>query len=170
MLDYKHFYQIINEDNKVNKENYEEIEHYINKYEIGNYKSPYIKNKIKRCIDLISHFGNKIEYVKFNLSEISRMSDKKFNEWKNILDIKLNDNGSSSEEEIIKTDDEIHVNNGFNNIDFSKFNFNFKTNKKDEKNDEKQYDCGSAGCKNKVLKEYTYCTNCINIRSIYMHI
>jgi hypothetical protein len=32
----------------------------------------------------------------------------------------------------------------------------------------KQCDCDSTRCINKVIKEYTYCTKCINIRKIYI--
>jgi hypothetical protein len=138
--------KFINDDNKVNKEDYKEIYKWLNIYELDEKKIKLnynIKRKIKRCKIIYDKYQDKLKYIKFNINSLSYIKNNKFDDFLNILDEKINqrnipkiDFGDLSDDILIKysilNNINKDINNGFNNIDFSKFNFNFKTNKNNE--------------------------------------
>lgn len=75
-----------------NKSNYTDVTEWINKYEKTNFKSIYFENKYKRSKFILDKYKNDLYYIrilKFSISYISNISEKKFNEWLNILDEKI---------------------------------------------------------------------------------
>lgn len=80
----------INQDPNVNKETFIQIYDYIKKNNC--YRSTYwrIKEKIKRSFDIYNIYKEKLMYVDFSLSKVSRLNKIDFNLWMKELDKVIN--------------------------------------------------------------------------------
>ncbi len=167
-----------------NKEDYDDIINYMFKY-ISNKKSKwYFTKKIKRCLYLYDNYINSLKIINFSISFITSLSDNDWNDWiklldniiiKNSLKNSLLDNINKDINKDSNIENIYNINNGFKNIDFSKFNFNFKPNiNKDISSEDKtsnkkvhnknnKITCDSYACDNKVVEDNIYCNKCIEI-------
>ena len=84
--------KFINDDEKVNKDDYKEIYEWLNIYELDKNKIKLnynIKRKIKRCKLIYDKHQDKLKYIKFNINSLSYLKNNEFNEFLNILDEKI---------------------------------------------------------------------------------
>lgn len=87
-------------NNVVNNVDYKDVTNWINENEKTNFKSNYFKNKYERSKIILDKYKDeeyKLKILKFSISYISNMSEKKFKEWLQILDNKLNSFYNSNE-------------------------------------------------------------------------
>lgn len=85
--------KFINDDKKVNKEDYKEVYEWLNIYELDENKIKLnynIKRKINRCNIIHNKYKDKLKYVKFNINILSYMKNKDFDNFLKILDEKIN--------------------------------------------------------------------------------
>lgn len=84
--------KFINDDNKVNKEEYKEVYEWMNIYETDEKKLKInynIRRKLNRCKIIYNKYQNKLKYIKFNINNLSYMKNDEFNEFLDILDEKI---------------------------------------------------------------------------------
>lgn len=85
--------KFINDDKKVNKEDYKEVYEWLNIYELDENKIKLnynIKRKINRCNIIHNKYKDKLKYVKFNINILSYMKNKDFDNFLKFLDEKIN--------------------------------------------------------------------------------
>lgn len=142
----------INNDKKINKEDYKEVYEWLNIYELDEkkIKSNYnIKRKIKRCKIIYNKHHDDLKYIKFNINMLSYMKNNEFNDFLDILDDKI-------KQRKLPNNDLEDISDNILDI-----NTEIIENIKDSKTNTKK--CGNYGhgCNSYVINR-TYCQECMD--------